>query len=74
MNVYKIIRYISQPRRVGLVVSMSASDAVGRGFAPRPGHTKDHDKMVQTSSLLGTHALGLEFDSTARLSERPVSV
>ena len=35
-----------------LVVSMSASHAVGLGFAPRPGHTKDHHKKVQTSSLL----------------------
>ena len=31
-------------RRVTLVVSMSASHAVGRGFAPQPGHTKDHHK------------------------------
>ena len=30
--------------------------------------------MVQTTSLLGTHALGLEFDSTAQLSKRPGSV
>ena len=22
--------------------SVSASNAIGRGFAPRPGHTKDH--------------------------------
>ena len=27
-----------------LVVSMSASHAVGRGFASRPGHTKDQYK------------------------------
>ena len=39
----------------GLVVSVSASHAVGRGFASRPGHTKDHHKMVQTASPLGTH-------------------
>ena len=34
----------NEPCRVGLVVSMSASHAVGRGFASRPGHTKDHHK------------------------------
>ena len=33
-----------QSPRVGLVVSMSASRTLGRGFTPRPGHTKDHDK------------------------------
>ena len=42
-------------RKVGLLVSVSASHSVGRGFAPRPGHTK---KMVQPASLIGTHALG----------------
>ena len=31
-------------------------------------------KMVQTASLHGTHALGLEFGSAAQLSKRPVSV
>ena len=62
------------PRRVGLVVSVTASHAVGRPFAPRSGHTKDHHKMVQTASLLGTQALGYEFDSAARLSKRPGSV
>ena len=30
--------------RIGLVVSVSASHTVGREFASRPGHTKDHDK------------------------------
>ena len=28
----------------GLVVSMSTSHAVGRGFTSRPGHTKDRHK------------------------------
>ena len=28
----------------GLVISVSASHAVGRGFGPRPGHTKDHHR------------------------------
>ena len=34
----------------GLVVSMSASHAVDCGFAPLPGHIKDHHKN-------GTHCL-----------------
>ena len=42
---------------VGLVVSVSSSQAVGQGFKPRRGYTKDIIKMVQTASLLGTHAL-----------------
>ena len=32
------------PCRVGLVVSVTASHTVGREFASRPGHTKDHHK------------------------------
>ena len=38
--------YITQklPCRVGSVSSMSASRTVGREFASRPGHTKDHHK------------------------------
>ena len=32
------------PCRDRLVVSMSASNVVGRGSAPQPGHTKDHHK------------------------------
>ena len=42
--IYKEALYClgASPRRNGLVVSVSASRAVGRGFAPRPGHTKDH--------------------------------
>ena len=39
------------PCRVGSVGSVSASRTVGREFASRPGHTKDHHKMVQTASL-----------------------
>ena len=31
-----------QPCRVGSVGSVSASRTVGREFASRPGHTKDH--------------------------------
>ena len=45
--------YVSHlgPCRVGLVISVSASHTVGREFASRPGHTKDHHKMVQNASL-----------------------
>ena len=32
--------------------------AIGRGFAPRPGYTKDHPKMVQIASLFSTDVLG----------------
>ena len=32
------------PCRVGLVVSVSASHTVGRGFASQPCHTKDNHK------------------------------
>ena len=32
------------PRPAGLVVSLSASHAVGRGFMPRTGHTKGHHR------------------------------
>ena len=47
--------------RVGMVlvlVSVSGSHAEGRGLSLRPGHTKDQHKTVQTTSLLGTQALG----------------
>ena len=33
-----------EPRYVGLVVSVSTSYAVHRGFTPRSPHTKDHHK------------------------------
>ena len=50
----------------GLEVRVSASHAVGHGFVPRQGHTKDHRmKMVQDASLLGSHALGWELGSAA---------
>ena len=38
------------PGRDCLVVSMSASHAVGRGLAPRLGHNKDYNKN-------GTHCI-----------------
>ena len=41
-------------RRDGLVVSMTASHVVGRGFASQLGQTII--KMVQTASLLGMQA------------------
>ena len=38
-------QYIAKkPCRVGSVGSMSTSLTVGREFASRPGHTKDHHK------------------------------
>ena len=36
--------YQCTPCRVGSVGSVSASRTVGREFASRPGHTKDHHK------------------------------
>ena len=41
---------------VGLVVSVSASHTVGREFASRPGHTKDHYKNG-TNCLLALDAM-----------------
>ena len=43
--------------QVDLVLSVSASSGVDRGFAPRLGHTKDHHKMVQIASLFDTQCL-----------------
>ena len=42
--------------RVGSVGSMSASRTVGREFAYRPGHTKDHHKNG-TNCLPAWHAM-----------------
>ena len=39
-----IVRLKCPPCRVGSVGSVSASRTVGREFASRPGHTKDHHK------------------------------
>ena len=44
------------PCRVGLVVSVSASHTVGRGFADWSGHTKDHHKNG-TNCLLAWHTM-----------------
>ena len=38
------ILHLRTPCRVGSVGSVSASRTVGREFASRPGHTKDHHK------------------------------
>ena len=46
------------PRWDGLVVSVSASHAVGHGFAPVQGHTKDQHINGTNCLLLGMHALG----------------
>ena len=40
----------------GLVVSVSTSHTAGRGFASRPGHTKDHHKNG-TNCLPAWHAM-----------------
>ena len=54
--------YCSYLDQSDLVVSVSASLAVARGFRTRLGHIKDHDKMVQTASVLGRR-LALQPDS-----------
>ena len=43
------------PCQVGSVDSVSASHTVGRDFAPRSGHTKDHHKNG-TKCLPAWHA------------------
>ena len=40
------------PCPVGLVVSVSASHTVDRGFASWPGHTKDHHKNGTCTNCL----------------------
>ena len=45
-----------KPCRVGSVGSVSASRTVGREFASRPGHTKDHHKNG-TNCLPAWHAM-----------------
>ena len=45
--------------KVGSVGSVSAYRTVGRQFASRPGHTKDHHKKwCKLPPCIGTHALG----------------
>ena len=55
----------------GLVVSVFTSLLVGPGFAPRPGHIKDHHKNG-TNCLVARHTE--EFDGAAPLSKSPGSV
>ena len=43
-GIYAFVKAILLPCRVGSVGSVSASRTVGREFASRPGHTKDHHK------------------------------
>ena len=43
-NLSTVIIFDILPCQDGLVISVSAFQAVGRGFAPRPDHTKDHHK------------------------------
>ena len=54
MHIIFIVSY--RPRRDSSVVSISASHTVGRGFAPRPDHTKDHHKNC-TNCLPAWHAM-----------------
>ena len=55
LNVITVHRRTHGPRRDGLVVSVSASHAVGRGFAHHVGHTKYHHKNG-TNCLHAWHA------------------
>ena len=48
--------HVSMFCRVGSVGSVSASRTVGREFASRPGHTKDHHKNG-TNCLPAWHAM-----------------
>ena len=50
------IIYVFLPCWVGLVFSVSAPHTVGREFASRPGHTKDHHKNG-TNCLPAWHAM-----------------
>ena len=49
-------------------ILVSASHAVCRGYAYRPGHAKESHKIGKNASLLGMHALGRS------LTELPDSV
>ena len=54
---------------------MSASHTVGREFASRSDHTKDHRKNdKKLPPCMARNALGYELISAARLSKRPGSV
>ena len=47
--------FSSEDRRGGSVGRAFASQAVGRGFEPRPGHTKDFKNGSSCSSLNAQH-------------------
>ena len=53
---FSVESYNRSPCRVGSVGSVSASRTVGREFASRPGHTKDHNKNG-TNCLPAWHAM-----------------
>ena len=53
---YRYAIYHRRPCWVGSVGSVSASRTVGREFASRPGHTKDHHKNG-TNCLPAWHAM-----------------
>ena len=57
-NLHVLYNMVYHVWLIGLMLSVSASHAVGRGFVSRPGHAKDYHKMVQTASLYCMHALG----------------
>ena len=52
------------------MVIMSAFHTVGRGFASRPGLTKDRHTN-DTNYLPARNALGYEFGNAAQLSKKP---
>ena len=55
MTFIKSLSFFSLLRQDGLVASMSTCHAVGCGFVPRSGHTKDHHKKG-TNCLPAWHA------------------
>ena len=60
--------------RDSTVVCMSASHTVGREFAPRPGHTKDHHKNGADCSLHAMQCVSVGVWQCSWLSWRPGSV
>ena len=51
----------------------SAFGAGGRGFDPRPGHTKDFKKMVVMAALLDAQNLGLALQLVCRCQDKVTS-
>ena len=56
MSIYPHPVIINTPINYTMVVSVSASRTVGREFASRPGHTKDHHKNG-TNCLPAWHSM-----------------